>query len=91
MALGLLELGPLSSLVTVDSHSWLECFQRSPPSAWFTGKLLSEDVAGCLFFLMDLLSPLFQGRAGSDGARGMPGQTGPKVGRNPHPYSHHHP
>lgn len=28
----------------------------------------------------DTLPPLFQGRAGSDGARGMPGQTGPKVG-----------
>lgn len=28
----------------------------------------------------DIWPPLFQGRAGSDGARGMPGQTGPKVG-----------
>jgi hypothetical protein len=31
-------------------------------------------------FCIDGLPPLFQGRAGSDGARGMPGQTGPKVG-----------
>lgn len=28
----------------------------------------------------DTFPPVFQGRAGSDGARGMPGQTGPKVG-----------
>lgn len=32
----------------------------------------------------DTLPPLFQGRAGSDGARGMPGQTGPKVGHARH-------
>lgn len=67
-----------------------------PPSAWFPGKLLSEDVAGCLFFHMECLSPLFQGRAGSDGARGMPGQTGPKVSCPPYLLVsgngiHHHP
>ena len=31
-------------------------------------------------FMLTLCPTLFQGRAGSDGARGMPGQTGPKVG-----------
>lgn len=88
---GLLDLGPLSSLVTVDNHPWLECFPWSPLSTWCIWNLHPEHVAGCLFFHMDCLSPLFQGRAGSDGARGMPGQTGPKVGHHPHPYIYHHP
>lgn len=30
--------------------------------------------------MLTLCLPVFQGRPGSDGARGMPGQTGPKVG-----------
>lgn len=36
-------------------------------------------------FVLTLCPPLFQGRAGSDGARGMPGQTGPKVGCHSRP------
>lgn len=46
-------------------------------------------------FVVMFCPRLFQGRAGSDGARGMPGQTGPKVGCHSRPPGvlvpgHHH-
>ena len=44
--------------------------------------------AGCSLMLT-LCPTLFQGRAGSDGARGMPGQTGPKVGAAAGPWGPH--
>lgn len=40
-------------------------------------------------FVLTLCLALFQGRAGSDGARGMPGQTGPKVGAVAAPWGPH--